>query len=325
LQPSLHRAPTTNTSINLSLAHTPNSISLAHTINHINCPLAHIFDPSSIISNMANDQPKIGKKKKTKAEKKRARKERKAALKEQKRIERESPNYVDPGYCPPAIEVQDIVDWLLAQARMPHPLHTSLEVMMMWLQAMDTGLPLGALRRRSGRVMHAWREQARPGQAFTREEQELVLVREGPVMDAPVITITWQDFQQSRQAATSPAAAPPTAAPSTAAPPTARGAAVVDPLTWLSPKVPLSFDTYGRPTDDQPGLGNPSQQPQPQPSPVPSWLSSTFRGRAWQPPGWVWEHQRVAAEEQVARDLQREVDEQLNRSLQQSLGDEEKN
>ena len=115
------------------------------------------------------------------------------------------------------------------------------------------------------------------------------------------------------------------AAPSTAAPPTARGAAVVDPSTWLSFTVPLSFDTCGGPTDDQPGFGNPSQQPQPQPSPVPSWLSSTFRGRAWQPPGWVWEHQRVAAEEQVARDLQREVDEQLNRSLQQSLGDEEKN
>jgi hypothetical protein len=65
---------------------------------------------------------------------------------------------------------------------MPHPLATSLEVMMMWFQAMNTGLPLDALRRRSGRVMQIWREEGRPGQAFTREQQELMLARDGPDM-----------------------------------------------------------------------------------------------------------------------------------------------
>lgn len=178
---------------------------------------------------MADDQPKIGKKKKTKAEKKRARKEKKAALKEQKRAERErrGPDYVDPAQVrPPAIEVRDIADCLLAQVEMPHPLVTSLEVMMMWFQAMNTGLPLGALRRRSGRVMQIWREEGRPGQAFTREQQELMLGRDGPDMTAPALAITWQEFQQARQLfsaqtgeqAVSLAAVPPVTVPPPAAP-----------------------------------------------------------------------------------------------------------
>jgi hypothetical protein len=141
-------------------------------------------------------------------------------------------------------------------------------------------------------------------------------------MTAPARTITWQEFQQARQLFSAPPAAVPPVTISPPAAPLAPQATFIYPR-WPSIPTPMSFDAYGGYADDQPGFGDQNQQPQPQPSPIPSWLSSTFRDRAWQPPVWVWEHQRAAAEEQVARDLQREVDEQLNRSLQQSMGEEE--
>ena len=146
---------------------------------------------------MADDQPKKAQKQ-AKAGKRTPRREKRQAQEEQKRLAREHPEYVDRSHLPPAIEVRDIVDWLIAQHEAPHPLATSLEVMTMWLEAMDTGLPHGALRRRSGRVMHLWREEGEPTRVYTREEQDWSLENIGPDTTVPILTITWQQFQQER-------------------------------------------------------------------------------------------------------------------------------
>jgi len=143
---------------------------------------------------MANENQK----KKTHAEKKEAKKQRKQERKEQKRAEREShgPDWVDPAQVrPPAIEIREILDWLIAQHKMPHPLVTSDAVMMMWLEAMDTGL---AMKRRLRTVMQLWRERGHPLRAYTAEEQELVLSHRAPAMTPPEITVTWQEFKQAR-------------------------------------------------------------------------------------------------------------------------------
>lgn len=146
---------------------------------------------------MANEN----KNKKTHAEKKDAREQKKQERKEQKRAEREShgPDWVDPEQPrAPLLAVRDIVDWLLIQYEMPHPMHTNAEVMLMWLEAMDTGLSKGYMRRRLPAVMQLWREEGDSGLVYTREEQEDYLRKTGVDMALPEITISWQQFKQSK-------------------------------------------------------------------------------------------------------------------------------
>lgn len=148
---------------------------------------------------MADNQPVMSKKQK-KADRREAANAKKVARKEQKRADRErlGPDYVDQSHLPPAIEVRDIVDWLIEQNEVPHPLATSLEVMMMWFEAMNTGLSHGALRRRLGRVMQLWREEGDSTRVWTREEQDWSLEHDGPDMTPPELTTTWQQFLQER-------------------------------------------------------------------------------------------------------------------------------
>lgn len=98
----------------------------------------------------------------------------------------------------PLLDVRDIVDWLLVQHEMPHPMRTNVEVMLMWLEAMETGLSHGYLRRRIPAVMQRWREVGDRELAYTQEEQENHLRRTGPDMAQPVITISWQQFKQAK-------------------------------------------------------------------------------------------------------------------------------
>jgi hypothetical protein len=69
-------------------------------------------------------------------------------------------------------ETQDIVNWLYDQISAPHPLKTSTETMMMWLQVMNAGLSTNNHQRRMSRVMELWRQQRIPNQTYTRQEQE---------------------------------------------------------------------------------------------------------------------------------------------------------
>jgi len=103
------------------------------------------------------------------------------------------------GYEAP-IEPQDIVDWLWDQVEAPHPLRTSVETMMMWLQAMNTGLSTNNLQRRVGRVMELWRQQAIPNLTYTRQEQEDYIAQKGAYLEPVVLTTTWQQFLQAKKA-----------------------------------------------------------------------------------------------------------------------------
>jgi len=146
---------------------------------------------------MANEN----KNKKTHAEKKDAREQKKQERKELNTAEREGhgPDWVDPAQArAPAIEMRDILDWLIAQHEAPHPLTTSLEVMMMWLEAMDTGLSRSYMSRRLPRVMQLWREEGNPMRVYTREEQDWSLENIGPDTTVPILTCTWQQFQQEK-------------------------------------------------------------------------------------------------------------------------------
>ncbi|KAH0294486.1 hypothetical protein KCU62_g100, partial [Aureobasidium sp. EXF-3399] len=101
---------------------------------------------------------------------------------------------------PAPLEPQDIVDWLYDQYEAPHPLRTSNETMMMWLQAMNTGLSKNNLNRRLSRVMELWRQQAMPGETYTRQQQQELIAREGAYLMPVVLTTTWQQHLQAKKA-----------------------------------------------------------------------------------------------------------------------------
>lgn len=94
---------------------------------------------------------------------------------------------------------QDIINWLSAQARAPHPLDTSVDTMMLWLEAMGTGASRINLQRRVGQLMQLWREQAIPNTTFTSDQQERWIAERGADMRPVVLTTTWQQYLLARE------------------------------------------------------------------------------------------------------------------------------
>jgi hypothetical protein len=98
-----------------------------------------------------------------------------------------------------SIRPQDVVDWLTRQEEAPHPFNTSSETMMLWMEAMDAGVPRNNLQRRMRDTMQLWREQGDiQGRVVTREQQDSILEQHGADLDPPVLTISWQTFRASR-------------------------------------------------------------------------------------------------------------------------------
>jgi hypothetical protein len=98
-----------------------------------------------------------------------------------------------------SIRPQDVVDWLTRQEEAPHPLNTSLETMILWMEAMDARVPRNNLQRRMRDTMQLWREQGDlEGRVVTREQQDLIIEQHGADLDPPVLTISWQTFRASR-------------------------------------------------------------------------------------------------------------------------------
>jgi hypothetical protein len=97
------------------------------------------------------------------------------------------------------IESQDIVSWLIEQNEAPHPLATSIDTMMSWLEAMDLKVSKLALRRHVGPVMQLWREQGIPNETFTEDQQEQFMAQRGPNMRPVVLTTTWQQYMVAKE------------------------------------------------------------------------------------------------------------------------------
>jgi hypothetical protein len=97
-----------------------------------------------------------------------------------------------------AIKPQDIVSWLSEQLEAPHPLRTSTDTMMNWLQAMDTGASRLDLERLVGPVMQLWLEQGIPSELFTRHQQEQHIAQRGANMRPVVLTTSWQYYLLAR-------------------------------------------------------------------------------------------------------------------------------
>jgi hypothetical protein len=89
---------------------------------------------------------------------------------------------------------QDVINWLFAQAQAPHPLDTSFDTMMLWLEAMGTGASRISLQRRLGPLMQLWREQGIPNVTFTVDQQEQWIAERGANMRPVVLTTTWQQY-----------------------------------------------------------------------------------------------------------------------------------
>jgi hypothetical protein len=139
-----------------------------------------------------------------KAEKKQASKEMHRANKEKKKAAREAqfPDGINPaGIRPRLIDVRDIVDWLRSQDDAPNPLATNAEVMRMWFEVMDAGVSMRNLGRRLAEVLDLWRTEGDPENSYTVEQQQNALAKDGPDMTPPVVTVTWQQFQQQKQLA----------------------------------------------------------------------------------------------------------------------------
>jgi hypothetical protein len=153
-----------------------------------------------------------------KAEKKQASKEMHRANKEKKKAAREAqfPNGINPaGIRPRLIDVRDIVDWLRSQDDAPYPLATNAKVMRMWFEVMDAGVSMRNLDRRLAEVLDLWRTEGDPENSYTVEQQQNALAKDGPDMTPPVVTVTWQQFQQQKRLAQ---ADPSAARPSTTDP-----------------------------------------------------------------------------------------------------------
>jgi hypothetical protein len=177
------------------------------------------------------------KKRKTKTQKKLYRREKREAEKEAKSAERAIRARDEP----PVIEARDIVDWLLVQNEAPHPLDTSVQTMLRWVRAANSGITRSALNGRIGEIMRLWRAEGDETMAYTHEQQERCIAVVGEDARPPIVTITWQQFQQTRQSNAAQAdpssinlSAAATVSPSA---PRSIGASTVDPKLALSPLV----------------------------------------------------------------------------------------
>jgi len=120
-------------------------------------------------------------------------------LKEEEEEKEEGQENPEPAY-QASFQPQDIVDWLHQQQQAPHPLNTSTETMMRWLEAMDTGVSRNTLQRHIGPVMELWRQQGTADLTFTAEEQARYIVEHGANSRAVVLTMTWQQHLQAKKA-----------------------------------------------------------------------------------------------------------------------------
>jgi hypothetical protein len=89
---------------------------------------------------------------------------------------------------------QDVINWLSAQTQAPHPLDTSFDTMMLWLEAMGTGASRISFQRRVGPLMQLWREQGIPNTTFTVDQQERWIAEHGADTTPVVLTTTWQQY-----------------------------------------------------------------------------------------------------------------------------------
>lgn len=89
------------------------------------------------------------------------------------------------------LTAEEVVHWLKAQDNMPHPLRTNPRVMLMWMKAMNTGLPEHILTTLRPAVMDLW-QQYGSGFAWTRVQVEATLAVAGPDLRPPVLTTPWQ-------------------------------------------------------------------------------------------------------------------------------------
>jgi hypothetical protein len=89
---------------------------------------------------------------------------------------------------------QDFIDWLSRQILAPHPLSTSTDTMLKWLEAMNTGASRTDLQRRLGEVMLLWREQGISNKIFTREAQNRRIADYGADKRGVKVTTTWQQY-----------------------------------------------------------------------------------------------------------------------------------
>jgi hypothetical protein len=64
---------------------------------------------------------------------------------------------------------------------------------------MNTGLPNNAMNKHLGEVMALWRAESDEMESFTLKQQKNQLARKPAEMDEPILTITWQQFQQEKQ------------------------------------------------------------------------------------------------------------------------------
>jgi hypothetical protein len=177
------------------------------------------------------------KKRKTKTQKKLYRREKREAEREAKRAERALHTRDEP----PVIEARDIVDWLLVQNKAPHPLNTSVQTMLRWVRAANSGITRSALNGRIGEIMRLWRAEGDETMAYTHKQQERCIAVVSEDARPPIVTITWQQFQQTRQSNAAQAdpssinlSAAATVSPSA---PRSIGASTVDPKLALSPLV----------------------------------------------------------------------------------------
>jgi hypothetical protein len=177
------------------------------------------------------------KERKTKTQKKLYRREKREAEREAKRAQRALHARDEP----PFIEARDIVDWLLVQNEAPHPLNTSVQTMLRWVRAANSGITRSALNGRIGEIMRLWRAEGDETMAYTHEQQERCIAVVGEDVRPPIITITWQQFQQTRQsnaAQADPSAINlPAAATVLPSAPSGIGASTADPKLTLSPLV----------------------------------------------------------------------------------------
>jgi hypothetical protein len=69
----------------------------------------------------------------------------------------------------------------------------------MWFEAMNTGTR--SMGRHLGEVMRLWREEGDPEAAYTLTHQTRCLAVGGLDMTSPVVTVTGQEFQRTKQIA----------------------------------------------------------------------------------------------------------------------------
>jgi hypothetical protein len=71
--------------------------------------------------------------------------------------------------------------------------------MMLWMEAMETGVSRNNLQRRMRDTMQLWRELGdTQGRVVTKEQQDSILEQHGADLDPPVLTIGWQAFKDSK-------------------------------------------------------------------------------------------------------------------------------